>query len=229
VATEHVILSSANQSPLRILLYDKHAGGLGLCDELFARRLELLQRALQLLNSCPCVSSSGHIKHSKKDNKGDGKCDNSSNSSGDSRGDSKDDKTDYKNKETACPSCLLDQRCSSYNACLSRRGALQLLGHLIALQQLQIDQYLEAQQDNVPCVDIRPAFPANNDESRTAKRELEPSEGCQLCPSSGPITSENISGNSANVISISTITDDTPRKMRRTLALRNARFNQSCE
>ena len=38
----------------RLLLYDKHAGGLGVCDELYTRRLELLQKAHQLLSSCPC-------------------------------------------------------------------------------------------------------------------------------------------------------------------------------
>ena len=38
----------------RLLLYDKHAGGLGVCDELYSKGLPLLQKALQLLSSCLC-------------------------------------------------------------------------------------------------------------------------------------------------------------------------------
>jgi hypothetical protein len=40
-----------------------------------------------------------------------------------------------------CPACLLDQRCASYNKCLSKKGALKLLTFLIDLQE-----YIEKQQ-----------------------------------------------------------------------------------
>jgi ATP-dependent helicase YprA (DUF1998 family) len=39
-------------------LYDKHAGGLGVCDELFNKCGQLLQKARDLLASCPCGSCS---------------------------------------------------------------------------------------------------------------------------------------------------------------------------
>jgi ATP-dependent helicase YprA (DUF1998 family) len=47
----------------RLLLYDKHAGGLGVCDELYVKRVQLLAKARDLLSSCPCGSTSaGRIK-----------------------------------------------------------------------------------------------------------------------------------------------------------------------
>ena len=88
VATEHEISSSATATPyrfgtltlrrcncefhtlstheillyspalFRLLLYDKHAGGLGVCDELYCKRSQLLQSALELLTSCPCGAAS---------------------------------------------------------------------------------------------------------------------------------------------------------------------------
>ena len=47
----------------RLLLYDKHAGGLGVCDELYCKRSQLLQRALELLTSCPCGAGSNAETH----------------------------------------------------------------------------------------------------------------------------------------------------------------------
>jgi Domain of unknown function (DUF1998) len=47
----------------RLLLYDKHAGGLGVCDELYCKRSQLLQRALELLTSCPCGAGSNVETH----------------------------------------------------------------------------------------------------------------------------------------------------------------------
>jgi ATP-dependent helicase YprA (DUF1998 family) len=45
-----------------------------------------------------------------------------------------------------CPACLLDQRCSSYNKCLSKKGALKLLTLLIDLQQYIEQQQQEAEE-----------------------------------------------------------------------------------
>ena len=45
--------------PGRLLLYDKHAGGLGVCDELYLKRVQLLAKARDLLSSCPCGCASG--------------------------------------------------------------------------------------------------------------------------------------------------------------------------
>ena len=52
IATEHDIISGS-----RILLYDRLAGGVGACDELFSTRdmfPTLLQKSKELLSTCPC-------------------------------------------------------------------------------------------------------------------------------------------------------------------------------
>lgn len=54
--TEHL---SASHPPYRMLFFDKRPGGLGISDALFDNILPLLQKALALLESCPCTPSSG--------------------------------------------------------------------------------------------------------------------------------------------------------------------------
>ena len=60
VATEHFTGAAS-----RVLLYDKQAGGVGACDELFTRPgtfATLLRRAADTLSSCPCQSDADGAK-----------------------------------------------------------------------------------------------------------------------------------------------------------------------
>ena len=90
---------------MRLLLYDRRPGGLGICEKLLEAGSRTLQAAVQVLQGCHCDATAEdrssvvvEVEESEEISYGEG-----------------------------CPACLLDPRCSQYNENLAKSGAILLL------------------------------------------------------------------------------------------------------